>query len=106
MDANRIDLTPFMRPVRACVLVMGGENVSYAMRVLAELRGAGIPTVPYLDANKKFKNQMEFADKICADYSVIIGDDERVADILTVKDMNTGNQQKISVPDTIKLLKK
>ena len=106
MDANRIDLTPFMRPVRACVLVMGGENVSYAMRVLSELRGAGIPTVPYLDANKKFKNQMEFADKICADYSVIIGDDERVADMLTVKDMNTGNQQKISVPDTIKLLKK
>ena len=62
MDDNKIDLSQFSRPIRAAVLVMGNENVAYAMRVLSELRDAGITTVPYLDANKKFKNQIEFAD--------------------------------------------
>ena len=105
LDENRIDLSKFANPVRAAVLVMGQAQVAYAMRVLAELREANIVTVPYLDANKKFKNQIEFSDKIKADYSVIIGDSERESDLLTVKNMETGDQQKLNLSDTINLLK-
>ena len=105
LDENRIDLSKFANPVRAAVLVMGQAQVSYAMRVLAELRKANIVAVPYLDANKKFKNQIEFSDKIKADYSVIIGDSERESDLLTVKNMETGEQQKLNLSDTINLLK-
>ena len=105
LDENRIDLSKFANPVRAAVLVMGQAQVSYAMRVLAELRKANIVAVPYLDANKKFKNQIEFSDKIKADYSVIIGDSERESDLLTVKNMETGDQQKLNLSDTINLLK-
>ena len=105
LDENRIDLSKFANPVRAAVLVMGQTQVSYAMRVLAELREANIVAVPYLDANKKFKNQIEFSDKIKADYSVIIGDSERESDLLTVKNMETGDQQKLNLSDTINLLK-
>lgn len=105
LDENRIDLSKFANPVRAAVLVMGQTQVSYAMRVLAELREANIVAVPYLDANKKFKNQIEFSDKIKADYSVIIGDSERESDLLTVKNMETGEQQKLNLSDTINLLK-
>ena len=105
LDDNRIDLTQFMHPVRAAVLCMGSAQVAYSMRVLAELRNAGIVAVPYLDANKKFKNQIEFADKIGADYSIIIGDAERESEMLAVKNMQTGEQQTITLADTIKLLK-
>ena len=104
MDENKIDLTPFMRPVRAAVLVMGSDQVAYAMRAVAALRGAGITTVPYLDANKKFKNQIEFADKINADYSIIIGDSERESETLAVKDMNSGQQQNLNLAQVIELL--
>lgn len=104
LDENKIDLSKFERPVKAAVLVMGGEQVSFAMSVLAELRKAGIPAVPYLDADKKFKNQIEFSDKIKADFSIIIGENERVANVLTVKDMNTGQQQNITLDETLKLL--
>ena len=105
LDDNRIDLTPFMRPVRAAVLCMGGDQVAYSMRVLAALRGAGIAAVPYLDANKKFKNQIEFADKINADFSIIIGENERASEMLALKNMQTGQQQTLSLDDAVKLLK-
>ena len=75
------------------------------MRVLAALRGEGIVAVPYLDANKKFKNQIEFSDKIKADYSVIIGDSERESEMLAVKNMKTGEQQNLNLFDTISTLK-
>ena len=104
MDDNKIDLSQFSRPIRAAVLVMGNENVAYAMRVLSELRDAGITTVPYLDANKKFKNQIEFADKIKADYSIIIGENEVKTNVLSVKNMQSGDQMGMDLADIKKLL--
>lgn len=105
LDDNRIDLTPFMHPVRAAVLCMGQAQVAYSMRILSELRNAGIVAVPYLDATKKFKNQIEFADKIGADYSIIIGDSERESGMLAVKNMQTGEQKNLNLEDTVNLLK-
>ncbi len=105
LDENRIDLTPFMRPVRAAVLVMGDDNVVYGVQTLAALREAGVVAVPYLDANKKFKNQIEFANKINADFSIIVGDSERMANVLAVKDMTAGTQENLTLADTIKKLK-
>ena len=104
IDDNKIDLSQFSRPIRAAVLVMGNENVAYAMRVLSELRDAGITTVPYLDANKKFKNQIEFADKIKADYSIIIGENEVKTNVLSVKNMQSGDQMGMDLADVKKLL--
>ena len=105
MDDNRIDLTPFMNPVRVAVLCMGSAQVAYSVRVLTELRDAGIVAVPYLDANKKFKNQIEFADKINADFSVIVGEDERISETVSVKDMRSGEQQTLNLGAVINLLK-
>ena len=104
MDDNKIDLSQFSRPIRAAVLVMGNENVAYAMRVLSELRDAGITTVPYLDANKKFKNQIEFADKIKADYSIIIGENEVKTNVFSLKNMQSGDQMGMDLADVKKLL--
>ncbi len=105
LDENKIDLSKFENPIRAAVLVMGQAQVPYAMGVLAALRDAEIVAVPYLDANKKFKNQIEFSDKIKADYSIIIGDAERESEMLAVKDMKSGEQKNLNLSDAIKLLK-
>ncbi len=105
LDEGKINLSTFENPIRAAVLVMGQDQVPYAMKALAKLRDKNIVAVPYLDVNKKFKNQIEFADKINADYSLIIGDSEREAGVLTVKDMKSGEQQTLKLADAIKLLK-
>jgi len=106
LESGKIDVSRFARPVTVAVLVMGNQNLAYAMRAAADLRAAGIATATYLDTEKKFKNQMEFADKIGAPFSVIVGTDEAAQNVVTLKDMKTGNQNQISVAGVIELLKK
>jgi len=105
LDEDKINLAPFEAPVDAAVLVLGQGNVLYAMNALAELRRAGIVAVPFLDTDKKLKNQMEFANKIRARFCVIIGEDEAKKKILTLKDMADGTQTEESVPGAIKKIK-
>lgn len=106
LESGKIDVSRFARPVTAAVLVMGNQNVAYAMRAAADLRAAGIPTTIYLDTEKKFKNQVEFADKIGAPFSIIVGETEVAQNIVTLKDMESGRQNQISVAGVIELLKK
>lgn len=105
LESGQIDLTRFNAPIRAAVLVMGDENLAYASSVLAALRDNGIASVSYLDTNKKFKNQIEYADKIGAGYSVIVGETERTSGVVAVKNMQSGDQQTMNLDDLIKLLK-
>ncbi len=105
LESGQIDLTRFDAPIRAAVLVMGDENLAYASSVLAALRDNGIASVSYLDTNKKFKNQIEYADKIGADYSVIVGETERTSGVVAVKNMQSGDQQTMNLDNLIKILK-
>ncbi len=104
MESGAIDLTQFESPVDVAVLCMGNENLSYAVSVLNAMRDAKIPVVAYLDADKKFKNQIEYADKIKAKFSVIIGESEKENQVVALKNMVTGEQQLLSVADAIKVV--
>ncbi|MCL2338831.1 MAG: histidine--tRNA ligase [Proteobacteria bacterium] len=102
LEEGKIDLSKYETFVDAAVLIMGSENVPYAMSIVAALRDAKIVAIPYLDTEKKFKNQVEFADKIKSKFSIIIGEDEVKNKVLTVKDMATGNQEKMTVKEVVK----
>ena len=104
MEMDKIDLSKWQRPIDVTVLVMGDDNLPYALSVVAALRDEKIPSVAYLDADKKFKNQIEYADKIMTKYSMIIGEDEVKNKQVSVKDMGTGEQQTLSVVDAIKFV--
>lgn len=105
MESGKIDLSKFESGTDVAVLVMGNENLPYAMSVLNALRDAGVPSVAYLDTDKKFKNQIEYADKIMAKFSMIIGEDEVKNKVVAVKDMSTGKQQTLPLADAIKMVK-
>ena len=105
MESGRIDLSQFESNVDVAVLVMGDENLPYAMSVLNDLRGAGVPSVAFLDTDKKFKNQIEYADKIRAKFSAIIGTDEVKNKQIALKNMTTGDQVSVTIPDAIKMIK-
>ena len=105
MESGAIDLSRFESPVQVSVLCMGGENLAYAVSVLNALRDANIASVAYLDAEKKFKNQIEYADKIKTEYSAIIGEDEVKNELVALKNMTTGEQRAVSVADMIKIIK-
>jgi len=105
MEEKKIDLSKYETPIVAAVLPMGNSSVPFAMGVVNKLRTKNIVAVAYLDAEKKFKNQIEYSDKIGAKYSLIIGEDEVKSKEISVKNMATGEQQKMSVSDAVKLLK-
>ena len=105
MEAGKIDLSRFESNIDVAVLVMGDENLTYAMQVLNTLRAEKIPSVAYLDTDKKFKNQIEYADKIGAKYAAIIGEDEVAKNVIALKDMKSGNQESLSLADAIKKIK-
>ena len=104
MESGAIDLTQFESPVDVSVLCMGNENLPYAVSVLNAFRDANVASVAYLDADKKFKNQIEYADKIKTKFSAIIGEDEAKNQVVALKNMQTGEQQKLSVADAIKVV--
>ena len=102
-ESGKIDLSRFESVVDVAVLVMGSENMPYAMSVLNAFRDANVASLAYLDTDKKFKNQIEYADKIKTKYSVIIGETEVKDKVVTVKNMTTGEQSQMPVSDAIKL---
>ena len=104
MEAGAIDLSRFESPVDVAVLCMGNENLSYAVSVLNALRDAGVASIAYLDADKKFKNQIEYADKINAKFSMIIGETEVKNQVVAMKNMASGEQQNLTIADAIKIL--
>ena len=70
------------------------------------LRAAGIKTEGGL-FDKNIKGQMKQADRCNASYAVIIGSDELAAREVTLKNLQTGEQQKISfdaLPSEVKKL--
>lgn len=105
LENNQIDLSQFENPIDVAVLVMGDNNVAYASSIVNTLRDENIAAVSYLDTDKKFKNQIEYADKIKAKFSMIIGDNESQDKVVALKNMTSGEQQTLSLSDAIKLVK-
>ncbi|MBQ6372433.1 MAG: histidine--tRNA ligase [Oscillospiraceae bacterium] len=81
-------------PCDALVLPMT-DDLSFAISSAAVLRNAGIRTQLYTE-QKKFKAKMSYADRLAVPFSVIIGEDEVREGMLSVKNMQSGEQMKLS----------
>ena len=83
-------------PCDALILPMT-EELSFAVSAATTLRRAGVRTQLYGE-KKKFKAKMSYADRLKVPFAVLIGEDEIAEGLLSVKDMQTGEQNKLS-PD-------
>jgi len=81
----------------------GEKEADYCLKVLRDLRKAGINSELYPDS-AKMKKQMNYANKKGIPYVVLVGEDEMNSGLLTVKNMDDGSQSNINVVDMIKLL--
>jgi len=87
-------------PCDALVLPMT-EDLGFAVAAATTLRSAGIRTQLYGE-KKKFKARMAYADKIGVPFAVLIGEDEINEGVLSVKDMRTGEQVKLTPDEAAK----
>ena len=76
------------------------EDNSKAIEVASVLRNAGINTEVYLE-NKKIKAKFKYADKLSIPYVIILGEDEIANNTVTIKNMQTGEQQTVKIEEII-----
>ena len=74
------------------------DDLSAAVSLATTLRSRGLRTQLY-NAAKKFKAKMNYADKLGVPYILILGEDEINSGVVTLKNMLTGEQEKLSPAD-------
>ena len=84
-------------PADALVLPMT-EDVSKAVELAEALRSAGVRVQLYGE-QKKFKQKMSYADKLGVPYAVLLGEDEIAEGKCSVKNMASGEQQKLTAQE-------
>ncbi|MPZ90808.1 MAG: histidine--tRNA ligase [Actinobacteria bacterium] len=83
------------RHVGVFVVALGDRARSEALPIVTELRRAGVGADWDL-MGRGMKGQMKSADRSGANWAVILGDDELDAGEVTLKDLATGEQQRIA----------
>ena len=81
-------------PCDALVIPMT-EDMGFAVAAATALRIAGIRTQLYGE-KKKFKAKMSYADKLSVPFVILVGEDEIKENVVSVKDMLTGEQKKLT----------
>ena len=90
-------------PADVLVIPMSDDFVK-AVEVATALRDAGIRTQLYTE-KKKFKAKIGYADKLGIPYVVFLGEDEIANNVVTLKDMTSGEQKTLPVAEAVALLK-
>ena len=80
------------------------DDFERSIEVATILRTAGINTQIYTN-NAKIKNQFKYASRLNIPYVIVIGEDEIKQNKVTLKNMETGEQELICVEDIISKLK-
>lgn len=82
----------------------GEKEMRYSLPLLTQLRQAGINTEIYPDA-AKMKKQFSYANNKSIPFVVIIGDDEMQNAKLTLKNMEQGTQEQMTIDQLISTIK-
>ena len=102
---NQLDLYPktTVNQTQVIFLNFGEKEMEYCIPLLAQLRAAGISTEIYPDA-VKFKKQMQYANDRNIPFVAIVGESEMAENVIMLKDMTTGNQEKVLINDIVSKL--
>ena len=80
------------------------DDISRALEVATKIREEGINTDVYLE-NKKIKAKFKYADKLKIPYVAVIGEEEEKNGTVSLKNMETGEQEEMSIEKMIEILK-
>ena len=102
MEANDNDFGGTEQP-QLFIAWIGDNAREYAVKLIHELRNQGVRAE--LDTKERnLKGQMKYANKLGAEYTCVIGDDEVESGELTLKNMQTSEQTKVRREELINAL--
>ena len=89
-------------PTEVLILPMT-EDLTAAVRAATFFRSAGVRTQLYTE-QKKFKAKMGYADKLGIPFVAFLGEDEAAAGKISLKNMQSGEQQLLSLVDAANVI--
>lgn len=103
---NALDLYPSAATTSTRVMFtnFGAAEAAASMKIIKELRAAGIPAEIYPDA-AKMKKQMAYANAMAIPYVAMVGESEMASGQLALKCMATGEQQLLTPAEAVEALK-
>ena len=103
---NQLDLYPseVSETTKILFTSFGDNELKFAARCAKELRMAGIPTEVYPETGAKMKKQMSYANAKNIPFVAIIGETELAEQKVMLKNMNTGEQNLLSVEEVKSLI--
>lgn len=102
LDAEGITL-PVTKGIDAFLVTIGDVDET-AVPLLQQLRNAGFKVDKDYNG-RKIKAQFKAANRLHAKYALIIGEDELKDNLVTLRSMETGEQEDISMEDVLTVLK-
>lgn len=99
LRAQNISL-PGSEKVKLYIAPLGEEASLRAMKLASFLRTKGI-NAEYDLMGRSAKAQMKYADKIGAEYTVVIGDNELAEGAAALKNMQTGEARRVALDEAI-----
>ena len=87
------------------VFVCNASEKDYCVSLVNDLRNAGVSALTEY-GEKSIKSQMKYADKIGAEYTLVVGDREVETNVVTVKNMQNGTSEEIALKYVVEYLKR
>lgn len=81
----------------------GVAEAAASMKMIKQLRAAGISAEIYPDSSK-MKKQMSYANALAIPYVAIVGETELAEGKMMLKDMNAGTQQLVTVEEAVSVI--
>ncbi len=88
---------------RALICHFDDATFRHGLGILSKLRNGGIGAEIYPDI-QKLKKQLDYANKKMISYCIVIGSDEMQSGVYTLKNMDTGEQRKLSADELVPAL--
>ena len=103
---NQLDLYPkeTVNATKILFVCFGDAEIAYSMPLVKEVRNAGIPAEIY-PTPAKMKKQLGYADSKNIKYVAIVGSNEMEQKKVTLKNMETGEQEMLAVSDAVERIK-
>ncbi len=86
---------------RVLVINFGEKETPYALNILNKLHGADI-SAEFYPESAKLKKQMKYANQKQIPYVILVGEEEMQSGTVTLKNMHSGEQRKITTDELIK----
>lgn len=102
---NELNLFPESAQIGTQLMFVnfGEDEAKYCIKAVTQIRKAGISAELYPDATK-MKKQMNYANSKSIPWVALVGESEMSENLITLKNMESGEQKKVKIEDLITLI--